>query len=78
MTLERKQREDAGLVVSRTQPDSRVFVRAALQGTVCGACGRTQSGFTDHSVRRVHDLHEPPKNLIGYPVSALDNGITAP
>jgi transposase len=29
---------------------------AALKKTVCGACGRTQSGFYDHRVRRVRDL----------------------
>jgi transposase len=28
----------------------------ALKKTVCGACGRTQSGFYDHRVRRVRDL----------------------
>jgi transposase len=30
--------------------------RAALKKTVCGACGRTQSGFYDRRVRRVRDL----------------------
>ena len=50
MRFGRKQREHAGLG------------RAALQGTVCGAGGRTQSGFCDHGVRRVRDLHESAKS----------------
>jgi len=40
----------------RRAASARGHARAALKKTVCGACGRTQSGFYDHRVRRIRDL----------------------